>query len=501
MASQLTGYALLTVLGLILYLIAMLAIDKSKRNRIQSYLLADRRIQSGMIASSVLACWTWTTTIMGAAEAGMWYGISGGLSYSLGAAIPFLVFIPLVRRLKKIMPEGITYTEFIGERFGPRTKNAYFVFATLVVLYVFMEQLIGIGLVFKNTFGVSFKLTVLIVAFIVISYIIRGGICGTFLGNVFHFLTICLLLCTICFILTRNLGLHFIYDGLLDASENKLNPNYNQSILMLNSIYGMRYGLVALVVALGQVLLDQGYYSIAMSAKSTRDLTAGFLMGAVIFWIPISILSASIFGHSAIALRLTPVQGIDTTTEIATTILKLYGSPFLSILFAVLIFSIGVSTGGNCLIGILSIFTVDFYSSKFRPDATDPQKIRFGTVITVCIAALCSFIAIALEGISLLKIDMFSGIFFAAPCGTLIAGVYSKFSNENITLLATFLGLITGFSTWIYFNMSGGSWFYGCLLSFAVPFIIIAAAYPFTRQRFNFVKLKYYKADGSRNDG
>jgi Na+/proline symporter len=312
---------------------------------------------------------------------------------------------------------------------------------------------------------------------------------------VFHFLIISILLSVIYFSLLKNLGVHFIYDGLLDAARNSKNPNYNGSVLLLNSASGMKYGLIALVVALGQVLLDQGYYSIAMSAKSPRDLTRGFLIGAVIFWVPISILSASVFGHGAIALKLSPVQGIDTTTEIATTILSLYGSAFLSVIFAIAIFSIGVTTGGNCLIGILSIFTVDFYGSKLRPAATDAQKIRFGKIITVCIAALCAFIAIALEGISLLKIDMFSGIFFAAPCGTLIGGVYSKFANENVSLFAIFSGLITGFSTWLYFDMSSESWFYGCLLSFLIPIVIILVSFPFTRQRFNPYKLKLYKSD------
>lgn len=494
MTSQYSGYTILIILGIILYAISAFASGKKKGGNIQTYLLANRSIPYGLIASSVLVSWTWTTTIMGAAEAGMWYGVSGGLSYSLGAAIPFLIFIPLVIRLKKVMPYGITYTEFIGERYGSRSKDVYFVFAVLVVLYVFLEQLVGIGLVFRNIFGVSFKLTVIIVAFIVISYIVRGGIKGVFLSNVFHFLTITILLGIIFFSLTKNLKIGFLYDGLLNSSQDRANPNYNPGVLMLNSINGMKYGLIALVVALGQVLLDQGYYSMAMSARSNRDLVIGFLMGAVIFWIPISVLSANVFGHGAIALGLSPGQGSNTTTEIATTILNMYGTPALSIIFAVMIFSIGVSTGGNCLVGILSIFTVDFYSSKLRPDANDFEKIRFGKTITVCIAALCAFIAIALEGISLLKIDMFSGIFFAAPCGTLLAGVYSKYANETITLLATFLGLITGFSTWIYFNLSGESWFYGCLLSFVIPVCIIAISFPITRQRFNFNKLQHYKA-------
>lgn len=494
MISSISGYLILIFFGIVFYLIARFSMKKQNPHSIDSYLLAGRSMRCGMLASSVLVSWTWTTTIVGAAEAGMWYGVSGGLSYSLGAALPFLLFVPLVIRIKRLMPEGITYTEFIGERYGARTKDVYFVFSVLVVIYVFLEQLVGIGLVFRSIFQVSFKLVIILVTIIVILYIIRGGIRGAFISNILHFLIISVLLSIVYFVLIKNIGLHFLYEGLLDASKNESNPNYNTSALLLNSLTGMRYGLISFVVALGQVLMDQGYYSIALSARSEKDLTYGFLLGAVIFWIPVAIISAGVFGHGAIALELSPVQGIDTTTEIAATILNSYGTPLLGVLFAIAIFSIGVSTGGNCLIGILSIFTVDFYSSKLRSDASEEQKIRFGKVFTVCIAALCAFIAIALEGISLLKIDMFSGIFFAAPCGTLISGVYTRFANEKVSLLAIFSGLIAGFSTWIYFNMSGESWFYSCLLSFVIPVIIIVISFPFTKHRFNFSRLRFYKA-------
>ena len=487
--ARMTGLAILLLLGVVYFAIAGRVVGNKKNRTISAYLLADRRIPFGLIGSSVLVSWTWTTTIMGAAEAGMWYGVSGGISYSLGAGIPFLVFVPLVVRFKKIMPQGITYTEFIGARFGNRVKYVYFVFAVFLVIYVFLEQLVGVGAVFRDTFDLPFKLTVALAALIVVSYIIRGGIRGAFYNNVLNFFILFIFLGIIFYSLMKDLGIGFLYDGLLSASQNPSHPNYNPDLLLLNSVSGLKYGIISLTVALGQVLLDQGYYSIAMASASRKDLVAGFLTGAIVAWIPISILCANLFGHGAIAFKLSPGQGPAASVGIATAILSEYGPPVLQLIFALMIFSIGVSTGGNCLIGIMSIFTVDFYSSVLRPDANDRQKIRFGNVITVCVAALCAFIAIALEGISLLRIDMFSGIIFAAPCGVLIIGVYSKFLNEAATLLAVFGGLIVGLATWIYFDLSAESWFFGCLLSFMIPVIVIFAAFPFTEKRFNFERL------------
>lgn len=494
MTGFLSGYTILIVFGLILFGIS-LAVGTKTGGSVESYLLANRQVSCGLIAASALVSWTWTTTIMGAAEAGMWYGVSGGIGYSIGAGVPFLLFVPLMLRFKKIMPQGVTYTEFIGQRFGNRTKDVYFTFAVLVVLYIFLEQLVGVGLVFRNVFGISFKVTVVLAVIPVIFCIVRGGIRSVLFNNVLLFLIIGFFWAAIFVLLTKNLGIDFLYRGLSDASGNVQNPNHDPSLLLLSSFSGMRYGLIALIVALGQVLLDQGYYTIALGAKRTKTLIAGFLIGAVFAWMPISILSANLFGHGAIALLLSPGQGIDTTTDIATTILDLYGGPVLSILFAVMILSIVAGTGGTRLLGLLSIFTVDFYTSKLRPGAKDREKIRFGRVITVCIAALCSFIAIALDGISLLKIDMFSGIFFAAPCCTLLVGMYSKYANESIVLAATAAGILIGLSTWVYFGMSSESWFYSCLLSFLTPFFVTMITFPLTRRRFNFTKLQFYGLD------
>lgn len=493
--STLLGFFTLFFLGFFYYRIAAFSVRKEDRKKISSFLFANQTIPFGLIASSVLVSWTWTTTIMGAAEAGMWYGVSGGISYSLGASFPFLIFIPLVVRLKRLMPQGVTYTEFIGVRFGNRVKDVYFVFAVFLVVYVFMEQLIGISAVFRDIFRIPFKVTVVLTAAIVISTIIRGGIRGFFYNNILHFFFLFIFLGIIFYSLMKPLPTDFVYQGLLAASTDPLHPGYNPELLLITSVAGLKYGLISVTVAIGQVLLDQGYYSMAMSSASRKDLVYGFSVGAILAWIPISILCANLFGHAALALNLLPSEDSPTSVGIATSILSAYAPAAIQYMFALMIFSIGISTGGNCLIGILSIFTVDFYSSKLRPEANDLQKLRFGVVITVCVAALCAFIALALEGISLLRIDMFSGIIFAAPCGILIVGIFSKYTSEWLTLLAIFSGLLAGLFTWISFDLSAESWFYGCLISFALPIFIVFATYPLTKERFNFTRLAFYKME------
>ena len=62
-----------------------------------------------------MVSWVWTTTLMGSAEAGMNFGISGGLNYAWGNAVPFFILIPMVMHLRKKMPKCTTFTEFIEQ--------------------------------------------------------------------------------------------------------------------------------------------------------------------------------------------------------------------------------------------------------------------------------------------------------------------------------------------------------------------------------------------------
>ena len=124
------------------------------------------------------------------------------------------------------------------------------------------------------------------------------------------------------------------------------------------------------------------------------------------------------------------------------------------------------------LMGMLGIFTTDYYSAVLRPKATSRQKLVFGRVMTVAIGIFCALVAISLENISLLTIDVFCAIFFAAPCGPLLIGYCSKRTYGNLPILATSLGVIGGIIIWIAVS-SAGQWdqFLGMAGSLGIPLI------------------------------
>src|SRR5699024_6523632 len=108
--------------------------------------------------------WVWSGSLMGAGEAGIWYGISGGMNYAWGAAVPFLIFIPIALRLRRLMPRSTTYIEFIRERFGTNLANIFLIFGICLILYVAVMQAVGIAYAFEYTFQLNFKVTAFLAA-------------------------------------------------------------------------------------------------------------------------------------------------------------------------------------------------------------------------------------------------------------------------------------------------------------------------------------------------
>jgi hypothetical protein len=77
--------------------------------------------------------------------------------------------------------------------------------------------------------------------------------------------------------------------------------NKMRSVLtMLGIIIGV--AAVITVVAIGQIFLDQGWYSMALSAKNTKTMVWSLIFGIFILWMPIPLISAIIFGHGSLSL-------------------------------------------------------------------------------------------------------------------------------------------------------------------------------------------------------
>jgi Na+/proline symporter len=441
-----------------------------------------------------MVSWVWTTTIMGAAEAGTWYGVSGGFNYSWGACIPFFIFIPLVVHLRRVMPKTTTFTEFVKMRYGSKIAGIFFCFGVGVMLYVFTEQGVGIGIVFNTVFNIPYAVGALIPVLIVTGYVAKAGLRGSIFNDVIQFFVISIIFLVSVPLILRTIGLEAIYQGMIDVVKNPDNINHNPEALSMTSAAGFRYGAVAVVVAMGQVLFDQGYYSKAIATVSTKALLRAYIIGTLLAWAPVPILSGNVFGVSLISMGIGEGAGVDSLSQAAPYMMTLvYGTGIGSALFVLMIFMAGLTTGGNCLVGAQALFTVDFYKDFLKRETSERDQLKFGRLITIVLGVLVGIFSILLEGVSLLKLDIFSGIIFAAPTSAFIAGLLWRKARPAVAVLSIFAGLAAGICAWVFIKDPDMNWFIGNMLALFLPAVIVIIGSLFGKYEYDFSALKSYE--------
>ena len=80
---------------------------------ISSYLAADRSIGRKSLTASLTASCFGVWILIGPSEAATWGGLGAVIGYAFGQALPFLAFIIIGKRMRKIMPDGNSLTQFV----------------------------------------------------------------------------------------------------------------------------------------------------------------------------------------------------------------------------------------------------------------------------------------------------------------------------------------------------------------------------------------------------
>lgn len=490
------GYLILIIFAIIFIGISFIVAKKFPMEGVDDFVVAGRGIPSALIAASVMVSWIWTTTLMGSAEAGMNFGISGGIHYAWGNALPFFVLIPLILHIRRKMPKCTTFTEFIEQRYNRTTSKIFFVFGLGVVTYIMVAQAVGIGIVFNSMFGIPYEVGASVPIIVVTIYIAKAGLRGSIFNDVIQFFIVSIILIISVPVVLKTLGMDAIYNGLMDVVTNPSNPYHNEQALSLGSSAGFRYGLTAVVVAVGQVLLDQGYYSKAIATANSKSLFKAYIIGTVVAWMPVPLICGSLFGGATLSLG----QDIGLASEAAPFLMKLvYGGGLGAILFVLMVFMAGMTTGGGCLAGIQALFTADFYKKYVNKTATEKQQMTFGRKITVVAGAVVIVIAILLKGKSLLMLDIFSGILFAAPTSSFIAGAFFKKTTPAVAITSIICGLGTGLLAYFIIPNSDINWFVGNMCALFIPAIIVIVGSLFSKKSFDFDSLKDYEPDHAVN--
>lgn len=420
-----TGYLVFTGCMIILIILYLAHRKGISAHSIECMIFGGESVGTMGLTCSVFAAWMWTTSVFGSAETYALFGIWGPITYVLGACIAFAGLIGMIVFLRRHYPKSVTWLEFIQVRYGRWTKLCLYLFAVIVPAYVLIEQGVGIAFVLETFYGSSFRIISFLSVVITMGFVLLGGMKLV--------------------IAEEKLAAAIIIAGFLVGAVSvfvgvDVTPVKLQAISMTDlglagriSVSAVQYFILAIIIAFGQIAFDPAYYLKASMAKTEKKMVWAYLLGGIIIWGIITLAASIYMGYAA--------------TAAGNEITDLFRGPARAV-FSFIIIIIGISTIAHFMIGMMGVFSTDLYSTVIRQGGSEREKIIFGRVMLIAVGLSCASMTIALENISLLTLDVFCAIFFAAPCVPLVFGCISQRNFGRLPVMSTIAGIIGGLIIW-----------------------------------------------------
>jgi Na+/proline symporter len=140
-----------------------------KATELEDYMLAGRRIGLALGVATAMATWVTSNTTMTAPQLTLQLGVWGMLGYSLGS-VGLILFAPLTKRIKHLLPNGYTSGDFIRLRYG---KGAWRVFLIISLVYA-VGWLISLGMaggvLINSLTGIDYRFGMTVIISICVLY-------------------------------------------------------------------------------------------------------------------------------------------------------------------------------------------------------------------------------------------------------------------------------------------------------------------------------------------
>lgn len=270
------GIIMLFVYAAIMIL-ATVTMTKKEKN-VVNFCVGSRSENWILSALSIAATWIWAPALFVSTEKAYSAGWIGLFWFLVPNALCLVIFIPFAKRIRKEMPEGMTLSGYMKEKYkSDGVKRVYlFQLIGLSVLSTGVQLLAGSQILSAVT-GISFKAMTILLACIAISYSLFSGIKASMLTDAIQ-MVFMLVACSLFVIFgVRNTGTQGIIQGLSGISGDYTTLFSGKGVEIF-----LAFGLPTTIGLLSGPFGDQSFWQRAFAVKKEK-LGRAFLLGAVLF--------------------------------------------------------------------------------------------------------------------------------------------------------------------------------------------------------------------------
>ena len=199
---------------------------RRRKLSVEEYIVSRNTAGTGVALATVVASIAGAWILFSPAEAGTWAGLVSLIGYGVGQAAPLIAFAIVGPRMRQLMPQGHSITEYAWHRFG---RAMYLFVLGVMVFYMFIflsAELTGTALALGLVADIPLWLTASIVVAGTLAYTAYGGIRASIFTDKVQFLLILPLL-LIAFITTVAVlgGFGDAFQSVRDDSPQLLSMN------------------------------------------------------------------------------------------------------------------------------------------------------------------------------------------------------------------------------------------------------------------------------------
>ncbi len=382
-------------------------------------------------ASGTVAMATMVASVMGAwilfspAEAATWAGLVALIGYGIGQAAPVLAFLVLGPRMRRLMPEGHSLTEFVWHRYG---RAMYGFAVAIIVLYMFTflaAEMGAIARAIRLITDAPLLLTLVLVSGATLLYTVYGGLKATiFTDNIQFALIVPLLIVAFVAVVAQLGGWGASFDS-VRAERPEL--------LSLTHQPGIEFGITLIIAVLAANLFHQGYWQRVYAARSERDLRIGFTAAGVLI-VPM-LIGAGIFGLWAVG------QGAADTPAISLFALVLDVMPAWAVVVVMVLAIVLVMSSMDTLLnGLASTFASDL--PRLQPALRGGALLARSRVVTALLIAPALIVGFLFD--SVLYLFLIADLVCAGAMVPVFLGLYARRLSGRAALASSLVGIAVG---------------------------------------------------------
>ncbi len=400
---------------------------------VEDLISARNSADSGQLTATLVASVMGVWILFSAPEAGAGFGIAAVIGYAIGEAVPMLAYAKIGPRLRAVVPDGHSLTEYAHARYGD-AMYAFVLVVSMLYMFIFLAaELTGISGALALVAGVPQWQTAVLVGGFVLLYTGYGGLrASIFTDTIQTLLVLPLLVVALAGAVVALGGAGAIHEGVVATNPTLLDPGFAA---------GLQFGLALAFAILGAELINQTWWQRIYAGKDDETVRRSFRSatlanGAIVFL-------AALFGIVAVGQAdvVTDVTSAGYNADIAFFLLLQSAFPEWVVLAVVLVALLLVMSSVDTLFNALSsIVTADLPRLLADPD---DRTLKLGArTLTVVVAVAAIYVSLRAQ--SVLRLFFFADLLGAAVGFPLVYGLYSRRLTGLGALASSLGGLAVG---------------------------------------------------------